>query len=299
MAFYMKLTGKKREAVAGYLFLAPNFLGFLLFSLLPVLASFGISLTDWNIAGGFNFIGFGNYLEMFVNNKKFYTVLWNTLYFSLLYVPLVLVISLGLALLVNRALRGVVAFRFLYFLPVVTSAVAASMVFQWIYNTEFGLLNYVLGLFGVGKVAWLTDLRVVMFSVVIVNLWKNAGKLMVIYLAGLQGIPRYLYEAAEIDGANKVQQFFKITLPMVSPTTFFILITSVIDSFQVFEIVFTLTKGGPMDATRTLVTYIYDMSFVHFKMGYACAVSMILFLIIFLFTLVQFRLQRKWVQADA
>lgn len=294
----MQITRRQREAVAGYLFLAPNFLGFLLFSLLPVLASVGISLTDWNISGDFQWIGLENYRYMFAGDPKFYGILWNTFYFTLLYVPLVLVASLGLALLVNRKYRTVVAFRFMYFLPVVTSAVAASMVFQWIYNHEFGLLNYLLSLAGLPKVAWLTDLRVVMLSVVFVNIWKNAGKLMVIYLAGLQGIPRYLYEAAQMDGANPVQQFFKITLPMISPTTFFILITSVIDSFQVFEIVFTLTGGGPLDATRTLVTYIYDMSFTRFRMGYACALAIVLFIVIFIFTLFQFRLQKKWVQAD-
>lgn len=294
----MKLPTRTREAAAGYLFLLPNFLGFLLFSLLPVLASVGISATDWNISGEFQFIGADNYKEMFTSDPKFYTILWNTFYFTILYVPLVVIIALGLALLVNKAFKFIVVFRFMYFLPVVTSAVAASMVFQWIYNKEFGLLNYLLALVGLPKVAWLTDQSVVMFSVVIVNIWKNAGKLMVIYLAGLQGIPSFLYEAAEIDGANGVQKFFSITVPMISPTTFFILITSVIDSFQVFEIVFTLTGGGPLDATRTLVTYIYDMSFTRFRMGYACALSIILFVIIFIFTVFQFKLQKKWVQAD-
>ncbi len=292
------MTKRKREIIAGYLFLAPNFLGFLLFSFLPVLASVGISLTDWNISGQFHPVGLENYRYMFAGDPKFYTILGNTLYFTLLYVPIVLIASLGLALLVNRGYRTVIVFRFMYFLPVVTSAVAASMVFQWIYNQEFGLLNYLLGILGVPKVAWLTDLRIVMFSVVFVNIWKNAGKLMVIYLAGLQGIPGYLYEAAEIDGANAAQKFFSITVPMISPTTFFILITSVIDSFQVFEIVFTLTGGGPLDATRTLVTYIYDMSFTRFRMGYACALAIVLFIIIFVFTVFQFRLQKKWVQAD-
>jgi multiple sugar transport system permease protein len=294
----MALTKSKREALAGYLFIAPNFLGFLLFTLLPVFAAFGIGLTSWNIAGQYKFLGLDNYIEMFTRDAKFYTVLWNTFYFSILYIPLVLVSSLGLALLVNRPLKGVIAYRFMYFLPVVTSAVAASMVFQWMYNTEFGLLNYSLSILGIGKIAWLTDLRIVMFCVVIVNLWKNAGRLMVIYLAGLQGIPRVLYEAAEIDGAGPMARFFKITLPMISPTTFFILITSVIDSFQIFEIVFTLTGGGPLNATNTIVTYIYGESFTHFRMGYASALAMVLFAIIFIFTIIQFRLQRNWVQAD-
>ena len=294
----MKLARMKRETVAGYLFIMPNFLGFLLFSLLPVLAAVGLSLTDWNISGESQFIGISNYKEMFVEDPKFYTIFWNTFYFTLLYVPLVLVISLGLALLVNRGFKTVIAFRFMYFLPVVTSAVAASMVFQWIYNNEFGLLNYLMSMLGLPKVSWLTDLRAVMPSVVAVNVWKNAGKLMVIYLAGLQGIPRYLYEAAEMDGANAFQKFRNITLPMISPTTFFILITSVIDSFQVFEIVFTLTGGGPLDASRTLVTYIYDMSFTRFRMGYACALSIVLFVVIFIFTVVQFKFQNKWVESD-
>ena len=294
----MKMTRTRRETVAGYLFIMPNFLGFLLFSLLPVLASVGISLTDWNISGDFQFIGLSNYKEMFVEDPKFYTIFWNTFYFTLLYVPLVLVISLGLALLVNRGFKTVIAFRFMYFLPVVTSAVAASMVFQWIYNGEFGLLNYLMSMVGLPKVSWLTDLNTVMPSVVAVNIWKNAGKLMVIYLAGLQGIPTYLYEAAEMDGANTFQKFRHITVPMLSPTTFFILITSIIDSFQVFEIVFTLTGGGPLDASRTLVTYIYDMSFTRFRMGYACSLSIVLFVVIFVFTVIQFKFQNKWVESD-
>ncbi|AEF81658.1 carbohydrate ABC transporter permease [Leadbettera azotonutricia] len=294
----MVLTKSTRESLAGYLFIAPNFLGFMLFAVLPVLASFGLGLTSWNIAGQYKFIGLSNYIEMFTQDPKFYKVLGNTIYFSLLYIPLVLVCSIGLAMLVNRPLKGVISFRFMYFLPVVTSAVAASMVFQWMYNTEFGLLNYFLGLFGLGKVAWLTDRRIVMLCVVIVNLWKNAGRLMVIYLAGLQGISRVLYEAAEIDGAGPVLRFFKITLPMLSPTTFFILITSVIDSFQIFEIVFTLTGGGPLNSTNTIVTYIYEESFNHFRMGYACSLSMILFTMIFIFTVIQFRLQKNWVQSD-
>ncbi|SCH36317.1 sn-glycerol-3-phosphate transport system permease protein ugpA [uncultured Clostridium sp.] len=235
---------------------------------------------------------------MFAEDPKFYTIFWNTFYFTLLYVPLVLVISLGLALLVNRGFKTVIAFRFMYFLPVVTSAVAASMVFQWIYNSEFGLLNYLLSMVGLPKVSWLTDLKTVMPSVAAVNIWKNAGKLMVIYLAGLQGIPRYLYEAAEMDGANTFQKFWNITVPMISPTTFFILITSIIDSFQVFEIVYTLTGGGPLDASRTLVTYIYDMSFTRFRMGYACSLSIVLFAVIFLFTVIQFKFQNKWVESD-
>ncbi|SCH33530.1 sn-glycerol-3-phosphate transport system permease protein ugpA [uncultured Ruminococcus sp.] len=294
----MKMTRTRRETAAGYLFIMPNFLGFLLFSLLPVLASVGISLTDWNISGEFQFIGLSNYKEMFAEDPKFYTIFWNTFYFTLLYVPLVLVISLGLALLVNRGFKTVIAFRFMYFLPVVTSAVAASMVFQWIYNSEFGLLNYLLSMVGLPKVSWLTDLKTVMPSVAAVNIWKNAGKLMVIYLAGLQGIPRYLYEAAEMDGANTFQKFWNITVPMISPTTFFILITSIIDSFQVFEIVYTLTGGGPLDASRTLVTYIYDMSFTRFRMGYACSLSIVLFAVIFLFTVIQFKFQNKWVESD-
>lgn len=294
----MRLAGKKREAYAGYLFIMPNFIGFLLFSLMPVLASILISFTDWNISGSFKPIGLDNYKEMFFSDTKFYTILWNTIYFSLMYVPLVMIAALGLALLTNNGLKAATGFRFMYFLPVVTSAVAAAMVFQWLYNKEFGLLNYILNMVGLPKVAWLTDRSIVMFSVVIVNIWKNAGRLMVIYFAGLQAIPVFLYEAADIDGANWLNKFFKITLPSLSPTTFFILITSVIDSFQVFEIVFTLTGGGPIDSTRTLVTYIYDMSFTRFKMGYACALSDILFVLIFIFTLVQFKFQKKWVQSD-
>lgn len=292
------MTKSRREFWAGMLFLAPNTIGFLLFTLVPVLASFALSFFDWPMVGTPAFSGLENFRRMFTGDVKFYKVLWNTIYYTLLYVPTVLVFSLGLGLLITRKLRGVLTFRLLYYLPVLTSYVAAAMVFQWIFNNDFGLLNYLLRCVGLQGTNWLTNKATVMPCVAFVSVWKNVGRYMIIFMAGLQSIPQPLYEAARIDGATFWKQFRYVTIPMLSPTTFFLLITSMIDSFKLFDIVWCMTGGGPADATRTLVTYIYNVSFQNFRMGYGCALSWLLFLIIFVFTAVQMKCQSKWVQYD-
>ncbi len=296
-----KLRGfnrQKREFIAGMLFLAPNTIGFLLFTLAPVVASLALSFCDWPLTGAPTFSGLFNFRRLFTMDPKFWKVLGNTMYYTLLFVPTVMLASLGLGMLIARKMRGVIAFRLMFYLPVLTSYVAAAMVFLWIFNNDFGLLNYVLKTIGLPTNNWLTNLTTVMPCVAFVSVWKNAGRYMIIYMAGLQNIPEHLYEAARIDGANAAQQFRHITLPMLSPTTFFLLVTSMIDSFKLFDIVWAMTGGGPADASLTLVTYIYQVSFLNFRMGYGCALSWILFVIIFSFTMVQMRSQKHWVQYD-
>jgi multiple sugar transport system permease protein len=292
------LTKGKREFIAGMLFLAPNTIGFLVFTLVPVVASFVLSFYDWPMVGKPSFSGLANFKRMLMGDPKFYTVLWNTFYYTLLYVPTVLVASLGLGMLINRKMKGILAFRVMYYLPVLTSYVAAAMVFNWVFNNDFGLLNYFLRLFGNPGTNWLTNKATVMPCVAFVSVWKNVGRYMIIFMAGLQNIPQQLYEAARIDGAGTVKQFWYVTVPMLSPTTFFLLVTSMIDSFKLFDIVWSMTGGGPADATRTLVTYVYNVSFQRFRMGYGCALSWVLFIIIFLFTMIQMKGQNKWVQYD-
>lgn len=292
------LTKSKREFIAGMLFLAPNTIGFLVFTLIPVVASLVLSFYDWPMVGEPTFCGLNNFDRMFNHDPKFYKVLWNTFYYTLLYVPIVMVASLGLGMLINRKVKGIGLFRVFYYLPVLTSYVAAAMVFNWIFNNDFGLLNYLLRSVGLTGTNWLTNKSTVMPCVAIVSIWKNAGRYMIIFMAGLQNVPVQLYEAARIDGANGWKQFLHVTIPMISPTTFFLLITSMIDSFKLFDIVWCMTGGGPSDATRTLVTYIYNIGFERFRMGYACALSWVLFIIIFAFTMVQMKGQNKWVQYD-
>lgn len=294
----LTMTKSRREFIAGMLFLAPNTLGFLIFTLIPVVASLVLSFYDWPMVGKPVFSGLENFKRMFSHDPKFYKVLWNTFYYTLLYVPSVMIFSLALGMLINRKMKGVGLFRVFYYLPVLTSYVAAAMVFNWIFNNDFGLLNYILRLFGLNGTNWLTNKATVMPCVAFVSIWKNVGRYMIIFMAGLQNVPAQLYEAAKIDGANNWKQFFHVTIPMISPTTFFLLITSMIDSFKLFDIVWSMTGGGPADATRTLVTYIYNVSFQRFRMGYACALSWILFIIIFAFTLLQMKGQSKWVQYD-
>ena len=292
------LKRTQREFIAGMLFLAPNTIGFLIFTLIPVVASFVLSFYDWPMVGSPTFSGLENFERMFTGDPKFYTVIWNTFYYTLLYVPVVLIAALGMAVLINRPMRGINIFRTMYYLPVLTSYVAAAMVFNWIFNNDFGLLNYILHTIGLPTNNWLTNKATVMPCIAFVTVWKNVGRYMVIFMAGLQNIPRHLYEASTIDGANTWNQFRYITLPMLSPTTFFLLVTSIIDSFKLFDVVWCMTGGGPADATLTLVTYIYNVGFSRFRMGYACSLSWVLFVIIFTFTAIQMKAQKKWVQYD-
>jgi multiple sugar transport system permease protein len=289
----------------GYFFLAPNITGFLIFTAFPVVASLALSFFRWDLLSPPVYIGSQQFRELLFDDPQFHRVVLNTFYFTFGTVPLRVILSLLLALALNQKLRGITGYRVVYFLPVVTSLVAAALVFQWVFNGNFGILNSFLwtirSLTGIPiqPPDWLNSTAWAMPAVMILNLWKNVGFTMVIYLAGLQAIPQELYEAAEVDGGGAWAKFRHITIPMVSPTTFFVLVMSLIWAFQVFEEAYIMTKGGPAYATTTVVYYIYLNAFRWFRMGKAAALAWLLFAVIFVFTFFQVRLQRQWVHYEA
>ncbi len=285
-----------RQAVAAAGFLAPATAYLAVFVVGPVLFALFISFHRWEILNPVKtFVGLDNFAELF-GDPLFWGSLFNTLVYSL-HVPFTMAISLALALALQRKVRGVTILRTLFFLPYITSFVAISTVWQWLYNTEFGLLNYLLSLVGLGPVNWLSDPLTALPSVMIMSVWLQLGYQMIIFIAGLQGIPQHLYEAAAIDGAGPWQRFRRITLPLLRPTIFFILVTSVINSFQVFTYVYVMTQGGPLHSTEVLVYHIYKNAWEYFRMGYASALSWVLFLLILVVTIAQFAYFRKRIEA--
>lgn len=283
------------EERAAWLFLAPSLLLFAIFTAIPVISAFFISFTQWNLFNEVTWVGIGNYLEL-ARDEIFAKVLGNTAYFVLVSVPVQIVLALLCALVLNRGIKGQTFFRVVYFLPVVTSTVAAALVWAWLFNSNFGLINAALSLVGVTDLPkWMGSTRWAMPAIIIVSIWQNLGYAMVLFLAGLQNIGKDVHDAAALDGATGWDRFWHITLPLLSPTTFFVLVISIIGSFQVFELVLVMTKAGPANATNTLVYYIYQNGFQFYQMGYASAAAMVLFLIVLIFTLVQYKLQRRWV----
>lgn len=275
------------------IFLLPSLLGMTFFVIVPILSSFGLSFTHWDLIGDVEWVGLENYMKV-LGDKTIHAALLHTLQFIAGYLPSVMIISLALALLLNKKLKGVVFFRALYFIPVVTSWVAVSMIWKWLLNPEYGIINYLLSLIGIQGPGWLMDPQWAMAGVIMTSVWKDIGFITVIYLAGLQEIPEHLYEAAQIDGVTTWQKFRYITWPMLSSTTFFVVTISLINSFQVFDQVWIMTEGGPAGATSVMVEQIYKNAFRYFKMGYASAISWVLFIIIFIFTFLQNRIQKKW-----
>ncbi|HEY63964.1 MAG TPA: sugar ABC transporter permease [Caldilineae bacterium] len=288
-----------------YLFLLPSFLGFLIFTALPVVASLGLSFVRWNLLTQPEFVGVANYVQLLARDRIFHKVFWNTAYFIVTIVPLQLMLGLAMAVALNQPIRGRTLYRLIYFMPVVTTIVAAALIFQWMFNRDFGVISAaiwklaeVTGL-PVSPPDWLNDPKWARPAVVILTLWKNTGFTMVIYLAGLQAIPRELYDAAKVDGANAWQRFRHVTIPMVSPTTFFLLVIQMIGAFQLFSEPYVMTRGGPAQATLTIVYYIYQNAFQFGRMGKASAIAWVLFAFIFVFTFIQTRLQRFWVYYEA
>jgi len=255
----------------------------------PVIATFVISLTDWDIITPMRFVGFENYLQLF-RDPIIAITLRNTLVLTLITVPGQMVLALLLAVLLDRKSLLMRFFRGVYFLPTISSMVAVAVVWQWMYNPEFGLLNYVLGWFGVSPQQWLTSSDTSLMSISLVIIWRNAGYFMLLYLAGLQGISNTYYEASDLDGANVFQKFWYITVPLLRPTTMFVFITSIIGSFQVFDAVQIMTQGGPGRSSSVLVHYLYQNAFVYFRMGYASAIAYLLFFIVLIIT--AFSMQR-------
>ena len=291
-------TKREHEGLVAGLFLLPNLIGFLIFTAIPVGAAFILAFYDYDLLLGASWAGLENFREMFTTDEVFRAALFNTVYFTAVSVPLSVVLGLVTAMLVNQALRGIVVFRSIFLLPYVTVTVALSLVWKWIYLPDIGLINSVLGVFGIDGPPWLTSGTWAMPALILMSVWKGFGYNMVIFLAGLQGIPDHLYDAAKVDGATAWRRFLNVTLPLLSPTTFFVVVISVISSFQVFDQALIMTNGGPGTATTTLVLYIYQKGFQSFEMGYAAAVALILFAAIFVFTVIQFMFQRRWVTYD-
>jgi len=284
------------KKITPYLFIAPMLIGLILFRLGPIVAALFISFTKWNIRTPPEYLGLANYTEMFAS-ETFWLVLKNTLVFAVAYVPGVMILALIMALLVNQKLRGIGFYRALFFMPYITSMVAVAMVWNWIFSTRFGILNNTLrSLFGTSNTAWLNDYP--LWVLIIVTIWKTSGFQMMIYVAGLQGIPGYLYEAARIDGATRWQQFRYITLPLLSPITFFILIFSIIAAFRTFEVTFAMTGGGPLNRSTTLAYYIYQNAFVFNRMGFASSLAYVLMFIVGVITVLNFYGRRRWVIKD-
>jgi multiple sugar transport system permease protein len=288
---------REHEGFAAFLFLLPSLVGFLVFTAIPVGAAFVLAFYDYDLLLGASFAGLENFKRL-LSDDVFISSFLNTLYFVGATVPLTVVLGLAAAMLANQALRGVVIFRSVFLLPYVMVTVAVALVWKWIFLPDAGLLNTSLGLFGIKGPAWLTSQTWAMPALIIMSVWKFFGYNMVLFLAGLQNIPEHLYEAAKIDGANRWRRFISITLPMLSPVTFFVVVISVINSFQVFDQALVMTNGGPGHATTTLVLYIYQQGFQSFDMGYASAIALVLFASVFVFTAVQFWYQRRWVHYE-
>lgn len=288
-----KVSLKARDNIAGYLFLLPNILGFICFSLIPVFAAFGLSLTNWDGMQKTKFIGLKNFADL-LRHDSFKIALKNTFVYAISFVPLTLVVAIVVAILLNQKLHGVKIYRAIFFMPYISSAVAVSYVWAALLNPTSGPINTLLKSMGiVDPPMWLTSPEWAMFTVVLISVWKNFGYYSIIYLASLQGVPKHLEEAARIDGANAWQVFHNVTLPQLRPVTFFCTIMAAISSFKVFDQVYVLTEGGPGQATTTLVQYIYTNSFRNYRMGYGAAAAVVLFLIIFIVTLIQFRGQKN------
>ncbi|WP_193375256.1 carbohydrate ABC transporter permease [Brevibacillus sp. BC25] len=287
-----KLRG--RAFLTPYLFILPWILGFLAFTLGPMLFSLVMSFFDWPVVGEVTFVGLDNYVNMFTDDPLFWQSLWITIKFALLFVPLNLFIALFLAMMLNQKVKGSGFFRTVFYLPSVISGVALAMIWAWVYDGEYGIFNYLLSLIGITGPDWLNDTTWALIAMVIASLWGQ-GSMVLIFLAGLKSIPESLYEAASIDGAGAVQKFFRITLPMVSPTILFNLIMTIISAFQQLSLALLLTGGGPLQSTYFYAMYAYDNAFKYFKMGYASANSWFMFAIILVLTFIVFKTSGKWV----
>lgn len=287
---------KRREMVAAYAFILPTFLGFIIFIVGPMLASFAISLFDWNMLTPPRYIGLENFQQIF-RDSRIGTVYVTTFKLALMIVPTNMILGLVLAVLLDRKMPNLLRnfFKVSFFFPFVVSSVAVSIIWTFMFHRDLGPINYYLGLLGIERIPWLNSSTYSPFAIQIADVWRNVGFYVLVFLGGMQAIPRDFYEAAEVDGANVWKQFRHITLPLLSPTILFLTVISVIGALQIFEQPQILTNGGPGDATRTIVMYLYEHGFRFFDMGYASAIAITLFVLILVLTAIQFRLSRRWV----
>ena len=282
-----------RTTALGWSFLLPNFAGFAVLTLVPVALLFYYSFTSWDVFGGATWTGVDNFRQL-LHDASFWTAMRNTVYYTVFHIPLTLAVSLGLALLLNRRLRGVAFFRTVAFFPYITSIVAIAQVWNMLFSPTYGPVNVFLRAVGVAHPpGWTTSADWSMPAVIVVGTWREMGYYMLLFLAGLQTIPAQLHEAARVDGANAWQQFRAVTLPGLRPTTFFVTVMLTIGSFKVFDLILVMTNGGPGQSTLVLAQYVYRKGFEENQFGYASAVSVVLFLLCFLVTIVQFVANRR------
>ena len=287
---------KVKKLLAIIAFLLPSLLSLVLFNLFPIIISAFVSLTDWDLLGKPNFIGLTNYIKVFTEEKS-YIAIANIFRFIIGYIPLVLGLGLIFAVLLNRNLKGIKIYRGMFFIPVITSWVAVSIIWRWLLNGNTGIINYLLSLIGIQGPIWLSDFFWAMPAIVMATVWKDVGFVTIILLSGLADISEDYYEAARIDGASTLNQFFKITIPLLTPTIYFVLVISLINSFQLFDQVMVMTGGGPAGSTSTMVEQIFKNAF-NYRMGFASAQSWVLFAIILTVTLIMSKTQKRWVNYE-
>ena len=283
----------------GYLFIAPTLLGLLVLYIFPVLQTFFYSFTSWGDFGNYSWSGLENYKKM-ADDPEIWRAFKNTLVYAFAMVPISIGISIFVAVLLNQKIKGLGIYRTLYFLPVVTMPAAIGMIWKWLYNSDYGVINQVLGWFSIDGPEWLTDPNWVLTSIIVVGVWSVIGTNMVILLSGLQGIPKSLYEAASLDGAGVNYMFFRITLPLLSPTIFFVAVISFIGAFQVFDFIFMMvsTTNPAISSAQSVIYLFYRFAFEIGDKGMGAAIAFVLFIIILVLTIVQFRLQKKWVHYE-
>jgi len=282
-----------RNALIGWSFILPNFIGFAVLTLVPIVILFYMSFTNWNVFGKADWVGLANFQRL-IGDGSFRISVVNTLYYSAMHIPLTLVISLGLALLLNNKLRGVAFFRTAAFFPYITSIVAIAVVWNLLFSPDYGPINEFLRFIGIqNPPGWLTSTDWAMPAVVIVSTWRDMGYYMILFLAGLQTVPRELHEAARVDGANVWQRFVNVTLPCLRPTMFFVIVMLTINSFKIFDLILVMTNGGPGQATLVMSQFIYRKGFVESQFGYASAAAVVLFFMCIIVTILQFLWNRK------
>ena len=290
---------KKSDAVSGYLFLLPALLAFLLFIGAPMVITIVLSFFDYNMLQGSEWINFDNYIEFFKNPTS-WQIIWNTFKLTLILVALHIVIALLLAFVIYKEKRGPVkyVYRTAVYLPSILTTASVAIAWYYMFNYDFGVFNWLLSQLGISGVKWLTSSSGVIVAICLFSLWKFVGTPFLYYLIGLQGIPDGYYEAAQIDGANKIQTFFHITLPMLTPTLFFVITITTINTFQIFDEPYIITNGGPGNASRTLALHVNEKAFKAYEMGYASSVSVVLFIIVLVITIILYSTQNKWVTYD-
>lgn len=288
----------RRQCHWGFIMVSPWVIGFLLFTLVPMIASLYFSLTKYTVLQPPHFLGLTNYQKLIFADSRHRIALYNTIYYTAFQVPISIVLALVVAVLLNQGLPGENVFRTIYYMPSVVSGVAIAMLWLWLFDPNLGLVNVALEWFGLRGPLWLQDPRWSKPALILMSLWGIGGE-MVIFLAGLQGVPQELYDAAMADGASWWHKIRHVTIPLITPTIFFNLIMGMIGSFQVFTSSYVMTNGGPVNSTLFYVLYLYQNAFRFFEMGYASAMAWILFLIVLLLTILQFRLAARWVYYEA